>query len=207
MNQYITGTMIKRLREERQMTQAELAEKLMISDKTISKWETGKGYPDITLLESIADALGISVIELFSGKDVTNRNPASNMLRTKFYVCPVCGNVIHSTGELIASCHGITLPALEAESEDEAHHLQIERSEDEFYVSTDHPMTKQHYISFITALSDNGIQFVKCYPEGTAEARFKISRTKWLIFYCNHHGLFKVKVPKPLREKSACMKA
>ena len=67
MNQYITGTAIRNLREQRKMTQLQLAEILKVSDKTVSKWETAKGYPDITLLEPIADALGISVPELISG--------------------------------------------------------------------------------------------------------------------------------------------
>ena len=60
MNQYVTGAIIKELREKNKMTQLQLAEKLGVSDKTISKWETAKGYPDITLLEPIA----ISLIEL-----------------------------------------------------------------------------------------------------------------------------------------------
>lgn len=59
MNQYVTGTTIKELREKNKITQVQLAEKLGVSDKTVSKWETGKGYPDITLLEPIADALRV----------------------------------------------------------------------------------------------------------------------------------------------------
>lgn len=50
MNQYVTGAVIKELREKNHMTQAELAVRLCVSDKTISKWETGKGYPDMSLL-------------------------------------------------------------------------------------------------------------------------------------------------------------
>ena len=56
MNQYITGTAIKELREQKKMTKLQLAEVLGVRDKTVSKWETAKGYPDITLLEPIADA-------------------------------------------------------------------------------------------------------------------------------------------------------
>ena len=94
MDQYVTGNTIKTLRERNSMTQLMLAEKLGVSDKTISKWETGKGYPDITLLEPIAKAFQVSVTELISGNTISNANVASNMLRSKFYVCPVCGNVI-----------------------------------------------------------------------------------------------------------------
>lgn len=192
MNQYVTGAMIKRLRESKGMTQQQLAEKLAVSDKAISRWETGRGYPDISLIELLAGALGVSIIELFSGEDVTNRNRAFNMLRMKLYACPICGNVIQSIGEAIVSCCGIVLPPLEAEPEDDAHRLNIERVEDEYYVTIPHEMNKRHYISFITAIRDNGCETVKLYPEGNAEARFKLSRTKQLYYYCNRHGLFRV---------------
>lgn len=194
MDQYVTGAVIKRLREERKLTQAELAALLNVSDKAISKWETGKGYPDITLVEPLAAALRISVVELFSGNTVTNGNRSFNMLRTKFYVCPVCGNVIHSTGETVVSCCGITLPPLEAEEPDDAHKPGFESVEDEYYVTLPHEMTRQHYISFMAAVADNGVQLVKLYPEGNAEARFVRSRTRYLYYYCNRHGLFRCKV-------------
>lgn len=194
MNQYVTGAMIKRLREEHKMTQNELAEKLSVSDKTISKWETSKGYPDISLVEPLAKALGISVIELLSGSDITNTNRSFNMLRSEFYVCPVCGNVITSTGEAIISCHGITLPPLEAEILDFEHEINIEISDGEYYVTAEHEMSRQHYISFIAAVSDNEIQTVKLYPEGSCEARFRMNRVKYICMYCNRHGFFKKKI-------------
>ncbi len=191
MDRYVTGTVIRRLREERRMTQEELAEKIYVSSKAVSKWETGQGFPDISLLESLSKALGISVIELMSGEDIRNRNRAFNMLKTHFYVCPVCGNVIHATGEAVISCCGITLPPLEAEPSDEEHTIRVESIEDEYYVTVDHPMTREHYISFIAAVSDQGIRIVKMYPEGNAEARFKKSRVRKILVYCNRHGLFR----------------
>ena len=154
MNQYVTGAMIKRLRDSKNMTQQQLAEKMNVSDKAISKWETSHGYPDISLVEPLADALGVSVIELFSGENVINTNKSFNMLRMKFYVCPICGNIICSTGEAVVSCCGIVLPAMEAESEDEAHRLSIEIIEDEYYVTVPHEMSKNHYISYIAAIRD-----------------------------------------------------
>ncbi len=194
MNQYVTGALIRRLREKRKLTQHQLAEKLAVSDKAVSKWETGRGYPDISLIEPLASVLGVSVIELLSGEDVVNTNKASNILRTEFYVCPICGNVIQSTGEAMISCCGIVLPPLEAESEDEAHTLHIERVEDEYYVAVSHDMSRKHYISFLAAVKDDACEIRKLYPEWNAEARFKISRTKYLYYYCNQHGLFKVPV-------------
>ena len=190
MDKYVTGAVIRKLRENKGLTQDELAERIFVSSKAVSKWETGKGFPDISLLESLAKELGISVIELLSGEDITNRNISSNMIRTKFYVCPVCSNVIHATGEAVISCCGITLPPIEAEQAESDHAIQVDVVEDEYYVSVDHPMKKDHYISFLAAVSDQCVQFVNLYPEGNAEARFKINRVKKIYAYCNRHGLF-----------------
>jgi len=192
MNQYVTGAVIRELREKSRMTQARLAEKLGVSDKTVSKWETAKGYPDITLLEPIAEAFRISVTELISGNTVFNSNVSANMLRSRFYVCPVCGNAIHSMGEAAIHCHGILLTPLEAEPADERHRLFIERVEAEYYVRIDHSMTKDHYISFVAAASSDEMQMVKLYPEGNAEARFKIRGVRRIFFYCNRDGLFSI---------------
>ena len=190
MDKYVTGAVIKKLRENKKMTQEDLADKLFVSSKAVSKWETGQGFPDISLLESLAKALDISVIELLSGEDIQNKNQSSNMLKSRFYVCPVCGNAVRSTGEALISCCGITLPPLEPETCDDAHCISVETIEDEYYVTVDHPMQKDHYISFLAAVSDSRVQFVKLYPEGNAEARFKIDRVKKFYAYCNRHGLF-----------------
>lgn len=190
MNQYVTGAVIRELREKMKMTQSELAGKLCVSDKTISKWETGKGYPDITLLEPIAKTFGISLPELFTGTQVQNANISANMLRSHFYVCPVCGNVIHSMGQAVIHCHGVQLMPSEAETADLGHAVHFETIEDEYYVSVDHEMTKQHYISFLAAVSPDRLQIVKLYPEGNAEARFKINGVRKIYLYCNRDGLF-----------------
>lgn len=201
MNQYVTGTVIKDLREKKNMTQVELAERLCVSDKTISKWERGKGYPDISLLEPISRVFGISVTELISGNAVHNANVSANMLRSKIYVCPICGNVIHSMGEAVVQCHGMLLMPCQAEETDENHMIFIESIEDEYYVRIEHDMTKEHYISFVAALSADKLQMIKLYPEGNAEARFKINGVKKLLFYCNRDGLFYWNVVKGIDDK------
>ncbi len=193
MNRYITGAVIRKLRENKKMTQEELAEKIFVSGKAVSKWETGQGFPDISLLEPLAGALDISVIELLSGEDIRNRNRAADMGRVQFYICPVCGNVIQTIGEAVVSCCGVTLPPSDPEPADDEHLIRTEIVEDEYYVTLDHPMTRDHYISFLAAVSDQGVQFVKLYPEGNAGARFKIDRVSRLYAYCNRHGLFQAK--------------
>ena len=201
MNQYVTGTIIKELREKNHLTQAELARKLSVSDKTISKWETAKGYPDISLLEPIAKVFGVSITELISGKSVRNVNVSANMMRSKFYVCPVCGNVIHSMGEAVIQCHGIILTPCQDEETDENHKIFIERVEDEYYVRIEHDMAKQHYISFVAALGPDKLQMVKLYPEGNPEARIKMNGVKKIFFYCNRDGLFSMSVIKGIDDR------
>ena len=194
MNAYVTGTTIRNLRESRNMTQAELGERIGVSSKTISKWETGKGLPDISLLSPLAQALGISLIELVNGAPIQNKNISANLLRSKFYVCPLCGNCLHSTGNALVSCCGITLPPLEAEAPDGDHSVTIENVEDEHFLTIHHPMTKQHFISFAACVTCDRIQMVKFYPEGNAETRMQLRGMGTLYYYCNRHGLFKQKI-------------
>ena len=194
MNTYVTGSTIKALREKTNLTQAELAEKIGVSCKTVSKWETAKGLPDISLLQPLSQALGVSVIELMNGEQISNKNISANMLRSKFYICPICGNVIHCMGDTLISCCGVTLPALEAEEADEDHAITIENVEDEHFVTVHHPMTKQHFISFVAHITSDRFQLVKLYPEGDAQTRLQLRGRGFLYYYCNRHGLFKKKI-------------
>ena len=194
MNTYVTGNTVKHLREKRNMTQAELAEIIGVSSKTISKWETAKGLPDISLLQPLAQALGISVIELMNGEHIINKNVSANMQRSKFCVCPICGNAIHMLGNTLVSCCGITLPALEAEEADDDHALSIENVEDEHFITVHHPMAKAHYISFVAFVTADRIQMVKLYPEGNAQTRLQLRGSGYLYYYCNQHGLFRKKI-------------
>jgi transcriptional regulator with XRE-family HTH domain/desulfoferrodoxin (superoxide reductase-like protein) len=195
MNTYVTGATIKQLREQQKLTQAELANRIGVSSKTISKWETAKGLPDISLLQPLSKALGISVIELMNGEPIINRNTSGNMIRCRFYVCPICGNVIHTIGSAVISCCGVSLPALEAEEPEESHRITIEHVEDEHFMTVHHPMSKDHHISFAAFVTSDRIQLVKFYPEGNAETRMQLRGSGYLYYYCNRHGLFRQKFP------------
>ena len=197
MNEYINGELIKRLREKNGMTQSDLAGKIGVSDKTISKWETGRGLPDITLTAPLAQALGLSLGELFAGEQVINGNRSSNMKRSCLYVCPICGNIIQSTGAVSVSCCGISLPSLESEKSeaaDEVHRINIQMVEDEFFVTTDHPMTKDHHLDFIQYRTMDRVETVKLYPEGSPQCRFFKRGHGEILIHCNHHGLFSARV-------------
>ena len=194
MDTYITGATIKTLREKKGLTQLQLANMLGVSSKAVSKWETAKGLPDITLIEPLANSLSVSVMELMTGNAVFNKNISSNMLRSKFYVCPVCSNVIRSSGDAVISCCGISLPPLEAEKADQNHQITIEKVEDEFFITVNHPMTKSHFISFLAYITTDKVQFIKFYPESNAETRIQPRGSGYLYIYCNKHGLMKQKI-------------
>ena len=115
MGEYICGESIRRLRETAQLTQKDLAQAVGVTDKAVSKWETGRGLPDISLLDPLAKALGVSLAELLAGDRVVNANKAGNMMRSRFYVCPICGNVLFASGDASISCCGVT-PLLTASS-------------------------------------------------------------------------------------------
>ena len=193
MNQYVTGAMIRELREKKHLTQAELAQKLFVSDKTVSKWENGKGYPDIALLEPIAQVFGISTAELLAGKTVSNVNVSANMLRSRFYVCPVCGNAIHCMGEAVIHCHGVPLTPAQAEETDEQHKIFIEGVEDEYFVRIEHDMTKSHYISFIAALSPEQSQY-------SGEIRIHLPRPPSVIITYLILRAVRARAIKPVRQ-------
>ncbi len=193
MNPYVTGQTIQKLREKRGVTQKQLAEKLFVSDKAISKWETGKGLPDITQLEPLAKALEVSVTELLSGDCVTNTNRSGNMQRTKFYVCPVCGNVIHAIGTGAFHCCGILLPPIEPEIPDKYHEILLDEMDGEYYVHMTHVMDKSHFISFFACVSCDRVTLVKLYPEQAPETRLPKRGNCRIYAYCNRHGLYMVR--------------
>jgi len=203
MTSYVTCSAIRSLREGAGLTQRQLAERIGVTDKAVSKWETGRGLPDVTLVEPIARALGVSVAELLSGEQIVNVNRAGNLLRSRFFVCPLCGNVIHATGETSLSCCGIALPAQEAEEPDDDHAITAEVADGEVYLTARHPMTKDHFVSFLAYVTTDQVFFRKLYPEQTADARFPYRGPGILYAYCNRNGLTSQRAPRPARRPAA----
>ena len=203
MGRYVTAEIIKSLREGKRLTQRELALAVGVTDKAVSKWESGRGLPDISLIDALAQALGVSVAELLTGDVRENANRAGNMMRSKFYVCPICGNVVHAMGEGSFSCCGVQLMPQEAEDadEDDAHHVRVERIENDWYLTLDHPMTKQHYLSFAAYVTSDTVSLKKLYPEQSPEVRFPMRGSGLLYVFCNQHGLFRLKTPRIQRTR------
>lgn len=188
---YVTGKTIRELREKKKITQKELAEKINVSDKTVSKWETGKGFPDIAIIEDLSKALGTSIAELLTGDLRENENVSGNMKKAHFYVCPICGNIIMSVGQGSFSCCGITLPEQESEGCDENHGIHLETVDNEYHVTMEHPMNKGHYVSFIAYITSDSAEMVKLYPEQDISVRFRKKGHGILYACCNRHGMFR----------------
>lgn len=184
------GNLINKLRKEKGMTQLQLAEKLHISDKTVSKWERGLGCPDVSLLTDLSGVFGVDLEKLLSGQLDANEERGGNMKKLNFYVCPECGNVITAMTDAGISCCGKKLKALELVKASEEEKLSVEVIENDYYISSNHPMVKEHYISFVALLTGDSLTLKKQYPEWDLQVRIPGRTHGKLIWYCTDHGLF-----------------
>lgn len=187
-----TGSLIGSLRKENHLTQRELAEKLNISDKTVSKWECGQGCPDITLLPVLSRVFGVDIEKILTGELDENQADGGNMKKIQFYRCPLCGTILTGTGSAAISCCGRKLDVLVSAKNDAAHTASIEETDDELYVSLNHPMTKDHYIAFAAYVTFSSVLLVRLYPE--QEAAFQMPKMYGGTFYayCVNDGFFRL---------------
>ena len=189
MDQKRTGEMIRQLRTEMKLTQKQLAERINVSDKAVSKWERGNGCPDIGLLSSLAEVFGTDVNVLLTGKINLNESEKGDMKKIRFYVCPKCGNIITSSSEADITCCGSRLTAQEPRKAEESEMLNVEDLGGELFITTDHPMTKEHYISFVAYVGDSSAMIFRQYPEWNMQITMPLYRLGRLVWYCTEHGL------------------
>ncbi|MCQ2442093.1 MAG: helix-turn-helix domain-containing protein [Oscillospiraceae bacterium] len=190
MDHQKTGTLIRQLRREQGLTQLQLADRLGVSDRTISKWERGLGCPDVSLWADLSAILCVDLERLLSGDGSTNHTIGGNMKHTKFFVCPICGSIVTSTGNATISCCGRPLSALEPQKAAESDKLRCEQVEDEWLITTDHPAEKHNYISFVAFATGDTLQILKQYPEWEMNARIPRRRHGRLLWYSTTKGLF-----------------
>ena len=184
------GKLLFNLRKAKRMTQKQVAEKLGILPKTVSKWETGHGFPNVSMVSELAEILGVSEKTILLGEMTQNLEKAINMKRTKFYVCPDCGSFMQGTGSSQIVCCGKPIAELKAVSADDRHSINVSEIEDDYYIEFNHEMTKEHYISFVSYVRFDRVLTLKLYPEQNAEVRFPKMHGGKICFYCNKHGLF-----------------
>lgn len=183
-----TGRLISKLRKEKGLTQQEVADVLSISNKTVSKWETGLGCPDLSLWPELSVILGVDMAGLMGGEITPNRPDSGNISRIRFYVCPTCGNILVSTGSAYIACCGRTLSPLKI-SDCPPPEMTVEETDMELYITFDHEMTKDHYISFAAYVKTDRIYLYRMYPEQSPSVRIPIMRGGKLYVYCVKHGL------------------
>lgn len=193
------GNLIRSLRIEKGLTQKAFAQKLNISDRTVSKWERGLGLPDVSLLNELSSALGVDTEKLLLGFLEPNERDSGNMKKVKFYYCPKCANVILGTGESEISCCGRKLSALEVKDTDSEHEIKLEEIEDEYLLTVNHEMKKDHYINFIAYAALDRVLLIRLYPEQSAQVRVPRLGAGRVYFCCNKDGLFCKKVEKKKR--------
>lgn len=186
MNAINTGMIIRKLRTELKLTQKELAEKLYISDKAVSKWERGVGLPDISLIKELSDVFNVSVEYLLGGE----KEEKSKMKKQSFYVCDDCGNIIMSTDKTDIVCCDRRLDRLEPQKADEEHMLDIEVNDGSYLITSSHEMTKKHYISFVAIRQAMSTQLIETFPEWEMNVRHENLRFSRVYYYCTNHGLF-----------------
>lgn len=189
MDQIRTGSLIRQLRTERGLTQKQLAERINVSDKAVSKWERGNGCPDVSLLTALAEVLDTDIQALLSGIIEKNESEKGDMKKLRFYVCRDCGNIITATSDAAVTCCGSRLSPIEAKKADENHQLKVEDIGGEWYITSDHPMTKEHYISFAAYVSDSSVMMFRQYPEWQVNITIPMYRSGKLVWYCNECGL------------------
>ena len=190
MDRTKTGALIAAARKEQNMTPKELAAALHVSDRAVSKWERGAGFPDISLLERLGQVFSVDMESLLSGSLDPNTLLGGNMKKTRFYICPTCGNIITALGDASVSCCGKKLTALQAQPADADQQLRVEDVENELFITSDHPMTKQHYIAFVALVNDDSVLLRKQYPEWGLQLRMPALPHSTLYWYCTEHGLF-----------------
>lgn len=184
-----TGALIRALRREMNMTQRALAAQLNLSAKTVSKWECGLGCPDVSLLGELSKILGVDLKNLLAGEMTSNETVGGNMKKSKFYVCPDCGSITVSTGLAEISCCGRRLSALEMHKAAADQKLRVEMVEDEWFITSDHPMEKDNYISFVAYASGAKMEIHKQYPEWNLQLRISRRGHGMIIWYANDCGL------------------
>ena len=156
-----TGEMIRSLRKEKGLTQQRLADQLRISPKTISKWEQGRGAPDVSLWPALSAILGADMHKLIAGQMQPNRRDGGKVRSARFYVCPYCGSIHWGTGEAEILCCGRRVEALAPAPVPEEWALRGEEIDGEMFVTFQHPMTKAHHVAFAMRKVDERIIIVK----------------------------------------------
>lgn len=183
------GKLIAHLRKEKGMTQKNLADELGVLNKTVSKWECGLGCPDLSYWSDLSSILGVDMVQMMDGEIISNKPDSGNIDKVCFYVCPSCGNILVSTGRASIFCCGRKLERVLPTVATIAPKITVEEIDTDYFVTFDHPMTKDHYLSFVAYVKSDRVFLNRLYPEQSPTCRFPITTGGKLFVCCIKHGL------------------
>ncbi|MFC4598802.1 helix-turn-helix domain-containing protein [Cohnella hongkongensis] len=183
------GRLIAKLRKEKKLTQKNIADALGIQNKTVSKWECGLGCPDLSLWPELSAILGVDMKQMMEGEITSNHPDSGNIDKVRFYVCSSCGNILVSTGSASIFCCGRKLECLLPLDSPAATKITVEKMDTDYFITFDHPMTKEHYISFVALVKSDRVLLNRLYPEQSPTCRFPVITGGKLYVYCTKHGL------------------
>lgn len=183
------GKLIAKLRKEKELTQKNIADALGIQNKTVSKWECGLGCPDLSLWPELSAILGVDMTQMMEGEITSNKPDSGNIDKVRFYVCSSCGNILVSTGSASIFCCGRKLERILPTDTSILPKITVEEIDTDYFVTFDHPMTKEHYLSFVAYVKSDRVFLYRLYPEQSPSFRLPITAGGKLYVYCIKHGL------------------
>ena len=137
----------------------------------------------------MSEIFGTDIEALLSGEINKNEMENGDMKKLRFYVCRDCGNIITATSDAAVSCCGNKLTALEPRPANDNERLRVEDIGGEWYITSDHEMTKEHHISFVAYVSDSSVMMFRQYPEWSVDIDLPMFRSGRLMWYCDKCGL------------------
>ena len=144
----------------------------------------------MSLLARLSQVFAVDLEKLLAGELDPNSQAAGNLKNLHFYVCPTCGNLVTALVDTPVSCCGKKLTALTSQKADPEEKLSVEIIENDYFTSSDHEMSKDHYISFVAFLTGDTVLLRKQYPEWNLQTRLPVFAHGRLLWYCTRHGLF-----------------
>jgi len=183
------GKLIAKLRKEKKLTQKNVADALGIQSKTVSKWECGLGCPDLSLWPELSAILGVDMKQMMEGEITPNKPDVGNIDKVRFYVCSTCGNILFSTGSASIFCCGRKLERILPMESPDTINITVEEIDTDYFITFDHPMSKEHYIYFVAYVKTDKVFLNRLYPEQSPTCRIPLTMGGKLYVYCIKHGL------------------
>jgi len=177
---------LKAFRRSHKMTQKEFAERIRVSDKTVSAWERGDRHISAEMLTKVLRNFDISPDDFF----LTEEEISDDF---HFYICPKCDNIaiMHKKSKIF--CCGIEMQKVQWNPSENSISAKTKIKNDFLYATFMHEMNYNHYIQFVALVKKNGFEIYVMNPGDSPEVCFNFRKRGRLFAYCNVHGLSEIK--------------